>query len=436
MRNTLTTIFRALRYRNFRLFFAGQSVSLIGTWMQQVAMSWLVYRLTGSAFMLGVVGFAAQIPTFLFSPFTGVLADRYNRHRILILTQTLSMIQAFILAALSLTGVISVWHVIVLGLALGCVNAIDIPARQSFIIDMVERKEMLGNAIALNSLMFNSARLIGPSVAGILIAIVGEGVCFLINGVSFLGVIAGLLAMNMKGHKARPKSSHVLHGLMEGVKYTFGFAPIRHILALLSVISIMGMSYVVLMPVFAKNVLGGGPSTLGFLMASGGAGAIAATVFLASRRRMLRLGHIIPVSSSIFAVGLILFSFSRVFWLSATLLAVTGFGFMVHMAASNTVIQTIVEDDKRGRVMSFYAMAFLGVAPFGSLLAGTLASRIGATNTLIIGSATCMFAAVVFSTKLPALRKAIHPIYRKMGIIPEVASGIGTVTGMAVPPED
>ena len=434
--STVKTVFRTLRYRNFRLFFAGQGISLVGTWMQAIAMGWLIYRLTNSPLLLGVVGFASQIPSFVLTPFAGVIADRMNRHRILIFTQTLSMIQAFILAALTLTGKVAAWHVIVLGAFLGCVNSLDIPARQSFIVEMVEKKENLGNAIALNSLMFNAARLIGPSIAGLLIGFVGEGVCFLINGLSFIAVIASLLAMNVKERKIKSDDSNVLENLREGFSYAFGFVPIRLILFLLGVISLMGMSYTVLMPVFARDILKGGPWTLGFLMAASGVGALGATVYLASRKSIVGLGRLIPIAASTFAVGLIVFSMSHTIWLSMLLLAIVGFGFMTHMAVSNTIVQTIVEDDKRGRVMSFYTMAFMGTAPFGSLLAGVLATRIGASNTLIIGGISCILASVFFATKLPLLTKLIHPIYRKIGIIPEVAAGIGTATRLTTPPED
>ncbi len=414
----LKTIFHTLRYRNFRIFFVGQTISLTGTWMQSIAMSWLVYRLTNSPFLLGIVGFTSQIPTFILSPFAGVMADRWNRRRILILTQTLSMAQAFILAILTLTGTIKVWHIISLGIILGSINSLDIPARQSFIVEMVERKENLGNAIALNSLMFNAARLVGPSIAGILIAVIGEGVCFLINGVSFLAVIISLLAMRIDSpKKSETKNSHVLEGLKEGFAYAFGFVPIRFILSLLSIVSIMGMSYVVLMPVFARDVLKGGPGTLGLLMASAGVGALTATVYLASRKTILGLGKMIPISSSIFALGLIAFSLSHFMWVSSFLLMLIGFGVMVHMAASNTILQTIVDDDKRGRIMSLYTMAFMGTAPLGSLLAGSLATSIGVTNTLIIGGALCLVASALFATKLPVLRKIIHPIYKRIGII-------------------
>lgn len=418
------TIFRALAFRNFRLFFIGQSISLVGTWMQQIAMSWLVYRLTGSALILGIVGFASQIPAFLLSPLAGVLADRWNRHRILLVTQILSMLQAFILAFLIFKGLIAVWHIVLLGIFLGCVNSLDIPARQSFIIEMVEKKEILGNAIAINSLMFNVARLLGPSIAGMLIAVLGEGVCFLMNGVSFLAVIVCLLLMNVKIRQHKYKPRHVMRELMEGVSYTFGFAPIRYILMLLSAISLMGMSYVVLMPVFASKVLGGGAQTLGFLMASVGVGALIGTIFLASQKKMLKLGSIIPVTSTIFSAGLILFSFSRVLWLALLMLALTGFGFMVNTASCNTVLQTIVEDDKRGRVMSFYTMAFMGMVPFGSLVAGILASWVGVTNTLTIGGVSCALVSFIFSSKIKKLEELTRPVYEKIEQDLNLATGV------------
>lgn len=396
MNKAIRATFRALQYRNFRLFFAGQSISLIGTWMQSIAMSWLVYRLTGSALLLGVVAFAAQIPTFILSPFFGVVADRYNRHRIIILTQTLSMLQAFTLAVLTLTGNIAVWHILALGVFLGCINSLDIPARQSFLIEMVEKKEVLGNAIALNSAMFNAARLIGPTVAGILVAVVGEGICFLINAISFIAVIAGLLLMKLNSKKPAPKGLNVFGELKEGVRYAFGSLQIKSILSLLAVISMMGMSYVVLMPIFAKEVHHGGAHTLGFLMATVGVGALIATLYLASRKDPLKLEKIIPSSAVIFATGLIFFALSRVFWFSLLMLVVTGFGFMVTTASCNTVIQTVVEDDKRGRIMSLYTMAFMGTAPIGSLLAGALASALNASNAIILGGLFCLLATFIF----------------------------------------
>ena len=401
-------VFHTLKYRNFRIFFFGQGISLIGTWMQHIAMSWLVYKMTNSVFMLGVVGFASQIPTFILSPFTGVLADRHNRHKILLLTQTLAMLQAFILAFLTLTGNIAVWHIIVMGVFLGCVNSLDIPARHSFILQMIEEKENLGNAIALNSMMFNLARLIGPSIAGVLIAIAGEGMCFLINAISYLAVIASLLAMDkeIKIRKDKKVSYDIFKDSKEGFDYAFGLLPIRAILLLLGIIGLMGMSYAVLMPVFAKDILGGGPYTLGYLMAAIGLGALTGTAYLASRKKSLTPGNLLPASAGIFGLSIIAFSFSHNIWASLPLLFVSGFGIMVQMASSNTILQTIVDDDKRGRVMSFYTMAFMGMAPLGSLLAGGMATRLGVSNTLIISGACCIIASVVFVFKAPFLKKA------------------------------
>ena len=401
-------VFRALRYRNFKVFFIGQGISLIGTWMQYVAMSWLVYRMTNSALMLGVVGFASQIPAFILSPFTGVLADRHNRHKILLFTQALAMLQAFILAFLTLTENIAVWHIVVMGIFLGCVNSLDIPARHSFILEMVEEKENLGNAIALNSMMFNMARLIGPSIAGVLIAIAGEGVCFLINAISYIAVIASLLAMKMPARDNEKKEADysMFEDLREGFNYAFGFVPIKAILFLLGIISLMGMSYAVLMPVFAKDILHGGPHTLGFLMGAVGIGSLAGTIYLASKKNIITLGRMLPAAAGIFGLSIIIFSFSHNLVFSLTLLFFSGFGIMVQMASSNTILQTIVDDDKRGRVMSFYTMAFMGMAPLGSLLAGGMATRLGVSNTLIISGACCIIASVVFVFKAPFLKKA------------------------------
>jgi len=413
----LQLIFRALHHRNYRLFFGGQGVSLIGTWMQQIAMSWLVYRMTQSAFLLGVIGFLGQIPAFLLSPFAGVLIDRWNRHRILVGTQSLAMIQAFILAFLTLTGTIAIWHIIILALSLGFVNAFDMPTRQAFVVEMVETGEDLGNAIALNSFLFNGARLLGPSIGGILISLLGEGVCFLLNGISFIAVIAALLAMKMTKREIRSKSSHVLQGIKEGFTYAFGFPPIRSLLLLLGLVSLAAMPYTVLMPVFAKNILHGGPHTLGFLLGASGVGALVGAVYLASRKSVLGLGRLIVIALNIFGIGLIAFSVSRVLSLSLLLLAFTGFGMMVQMASTNTVLQTIVEEDKRGRVMSLYTMAFMGMVPFGSLLAGTLASKIGAPGTIMISGLACILGSILFARKLPALREMVRPIYIEKEIL-------------------
>jgi MFS family permease len=428
----LKSIIRALAHRNFRLFFGGQSVSLIGTWMQRVALSWLVYRLTHSAFLLGLVGFSSQIPVFLLAPFAGVLADRWNRRRILILTQTLAMVQAFVLSFLVLTGMVQIWQIIALSLFLGMINSFDMPTRQSFVVEMIGGKKDLGNAIALNSSMVNGARLLGPMMAGILIAAVGEGTCFLINAFSYLAVIVSLLSMKIERKEAKRKASNVWHGLREGFRYASGFEPIWAILRMLALISLMGMPYVVLMPIFAKDILQGGPDAFGFLMGSTGVGALGGALFLASRKSVLGLGRMIPIAASIFGCGLIAFSFSNVLWISMLLMLAAGFGQMVQMASSNTLLQTIVEDDKRGRVMSFYAMSLMGLTPIGSLFAGFLASKIGAPWTVCVGGTTCALGAFFFARRLPALRAKVHPIYVQMGIIPEIASGIRSATEPSV----
>jgi MFS family permease len=415
----LGLIFRALSHRNYRLFFAGQGISLIGTWVQLIAMSWLVYRLSNSAFLLGMTGFLGMIPTFVLAPFAGVLTDRWDRRRILLITQTLSMVQALVLATLDLTGAIRVWHLFILIPCLGIVNAFDAPARQTFVVELVEKREDLGNAIALNSFLFNGARLVGPSIGGILISILGEGMCFLLNGLSFFSVIVALLAMRIISENRASQGKQMWQVLKEGFNYTFGFAPIRFILFLLGLASLMGMPYTVLMPVFAKDILHGGPQTLGFLMAASGVGAVIAALYLASRKSVLGLGRIIAVASGVFGIGLIGFSLSHVLWLSLLLLVFVGFGMMVHIASSNTVLQTMVDDDKRGRVMSFFMMSMMGMTPFGSLLSGFLASKIGASSTLIIGGASCILGSFLFSKKLPLIREMIRPIYLKKGIIRE-----------------
>jgi MFS family permease len=431
--SSLRQSLRALEHRNFRLFFGGQSISLIGTWMQRIALGWLVYRLTNSAFLLGAVGFCGQIPGFLLAPFAGVLADRWNRKKILLVTQTLSMIQALLLSSLVLTGTIEIWEIIVLSLFLGTINSFDIPTRQSFMVEMVEEKRDLSNAIALNSSIVNSARLLGPSIAGLLIGAVGEGPCFLLNGISYLAVIAALLKMRVKPNHSRPQHSRVWAGLKEGVAYVFGFSPIRAVLMLLGLVSLMGMPYTVLMPVFARDSLHGGPYVLGFLMGASGVGALGGAVYLASRKSVLGLGRMLPVASSLFGIGLAVFSHSRILVLSLALMLAVGFGMIVEMAASNTVLQTIVDDDKRGRVMSFYAMAFMGMVPFGSLLSGFVASKIGAPNALLIGGLACVAGAVTFALNLRALREQVRPIYVRMGIVPEVMTGIQSASELTRP---
>jgi len=410
---------RALRHRNYRLFFSGQSISLIGTWMTRIATSWLVYRLTRSALLLGLVGFAGQIPSFLLAPFAGVLIDRWNRHRLLIVTQILAMLQSAALAILALTGGINIWHVLALSLFQGLINSFDMPARQAFVVQMVEDRADLSNAIALNSSMVNAARLLGPSIGGVLIAAVGEGWCFFWDAVSYLAVIASLVLMRLPPRPQRPATkSKVLPELREGLVYVAASPPIRSILLLLALVSLVGMPYTVLMPVFASTVLHGGPHTLGFLMAATGVGALLGAVFLARRRSVLGLGKVIPTTAALFGASLAAFSLSRFLGLSLALLLVTGIGFMVTMSASNTVLQTLVEDDKRGRVMSLYTMAIMGMTPFGSLLAGGLASRIGAPRTLLFGGLGCIVAALWFVLLLPKLRERVRPIYVEMGILP------------------
>ena len=395
--------FRALAHRNFQLFFSGQLISLIGTWMQSVAQSWLVYRLTGSSVLLGLVGFSSQIPVFLLAPIGGIVADRKNRHHILIITQSLAMLLAFALAAFTLTGVIEVWHIFVFAAMLGLINAFDIPARQAFIVDMVG-KENLINAIALNSSMFNGARIIGPAVAGVLVAAIGEAWCFFANGASYIAVIAGLLMMKVAPRLRANRAASPLADIVEGFKFAGQTGPVRALLLLLGLVSLAGMPYAVLMPIIADRILRGGASGLGILMGASGVGALVGALSLAGRKGVAGLGRWVAFSSAGFGVSLILFSLSRTFWLSAVLLVPVGLFMMVQMASSNTLIQTMVPDHLRGRVMAVYSMMFMGMAPLGSLLAGVLAGRLGAPATVAAGGAVCVVGASIFALRLPALR--------------------------------
>ncbi|MBN1424524.1 MFS transporter [Candidatus Fermentibacteria bacterium] len=422
LRQLLWTV-RALHHRNFRLFYMGQSISLIGTWMQRIALGWLVYRLTDSVFLLGLVGFVGQIPGFLLAPLAGVLADRWDRHRMLLVTQAIAMAQALVLAILVLTNAVTIWHILALSLVLGIINSFDIPTRQSFTVEMLEDKRDLANAIALNSSMVNGARLLGPSVAGVLIAAVGEGVCFLLNGLSYLAVLASLLLMQLGQRKLPPRRSGVWHELGEGFRYAFRFPPIRDLLLMVAMISLMGMPYAVLMPAFVRDVLSAGPGALGFLMGAVGAGALMGALYLASRRDVLGLDRLIPLAAAALGCGLMAFSFSPVLWLSLPLMLVVGIGQMLQMASSNTLLQTMVDDDKRGRIMSFYVMAFMGMAPVGSLIAGSVASKIGAPWTVFLAGAGCTVAAAVFAKRLPALRDLVRPVYVAKEILPETAQG-------------
>ncbi|MFH0921094.1 MAG: MFS transporter [Fibrobacterota bacterium] len=400
----LRHMLRTFRYRNYRLFFAGQGTSLIGTWMQRVATGWLAYRLTNSMFILGLVGFLTQFPTLLLAPLGGLLADRVNKRRLLILLQSLSMAQAMVLALLVVFGHVQVWHILVLTACLGAINAFDVPVRQSFIVEMVEKREDLGNAIALNSAMFNSARLIGPSVAGLLIATLGEGACFLLNGLSYSVIIIALLRMRLP-ERPREKARHqtALQGMKEGFAYAWGSPVIRYLLLFLALVSLLGLPYAVLAPVYARDILHGGPRTLGFIMSAVGVGALGGALFLASRKNVSGLRRIIPLAAAVFGLGLAAFAYCRILPLSLFFIMAAGFGMTVHMASTNTLLQTLTADDKRGRVMSLYSMAFMGTAPFGSLLAGWAAARVGAPLTLLTGGVVCLAGAVVFGR---ALRRA------------------------------
>jgi len=407
----------AFRSRNYRLFFIGQGISLIGSWMTQLATIWLVYHLTNSPLMLGIVGFTSQIPSFFLAPFGGVFVDRFSRHRTLIGTQILAMIQSLTLAVLALTGVIQVWHIIALSLVQGFINAVDAPARQAFVPELIEKRDDLANAIAINSTMFNGARLIGPAIGGLLIAQVGAPYCFLIDGVSYIAVIAALLAMNIKANKYQFSGANPLKQIKEGFYYAFGFPPIRAILILSTLVSFMGMQYTIIVPIFAEKILQGGAETLGFLMAASGVGALFGGIYLATRQTVLGLGKLIAFGPTILGCGLIAFSLSRFLPLSLFSLLFVGLGTILQIAAGNTVLQTIVDDDKRGRVMSLYTMSFLGTIPFGNLLAGFLANHIGATNTLIIDGIACILGSIFFLRELPALRRSIRPIYEQKGIL-------------------
>ena len=400
---SLPATLRALRYRNFQLFFSGQFISLIGTWMQNIAQAWLVYRITGSSVLLGAVGFASQIPVFLFSPVGGIVADRYPRQRVVIATQTASMLLAFALAALTLLNVVRIWHVFVLSALLGVVNAFDIPARQSFIVEMVGKVDLM-NAIALNSSMFNASRVLGPAIAGILVAGIGEGWCFFANAVSYIAVIVGLMLMRVDAHTPVPHTGSTFAHVVEGFRFVVESPAVHALLILLGVVSLTGMPYTVLMPIFADRILHGGAAGLGWLMGASGVGALLGALLLASREDLKGLSRWVAISASGFGASLILFAFSRNLLLSELLLIPIGFAMMIEMGSSNTLIQSMVPDRLRGRVMSVYSMMFMGMAPLGSLLAGTAANRFGAPLTVAGGGVICAAAAGVFWFWLPQIR--------------------------------
>jgi len=428
-KSNLGLMLRALKHRNYRLFFFGQGVSLIGTWMQQAAVGWLVFRVTGSPFYLGLVSCCSQIPVLLASAIAGDCADRWPRRRIVIITQVLAMIQAFLLTAMVALDGITMMRIILLSLFMGVINAFDMPTRQAFVSEMVDNEEDLPNAIALNSMIFNLARQIGPLLAGFLIGLVSEAACFFLNGVSFLAVIYSLAAMRLTRSSGPKHNGTMVAGIKDGLAYAFGFVPIRSILTYTAMTSLVAMPYV-LMPVFAKSILHGDSRTLGFLMGSVGLGAFIGAIYLARRKSVQGLEKVVVVAAGVFAAGTIGFSFSRNLWLSLCLVALPGFGIMVQMASINTILQTIVDDDKRGRVMSLHVTAFIGIAPLGSLLAGITAEHLGAPHTLLLSGLLSIAVIAFFARKLPHIRRLIHPIYVRKGIIPEVAAGLQTAAGV------
>jgi MFS family permease len=411
---------RALRHRNFRLFFGGQTISLVGTWMTRIATAWLVYRLTKSSLLLGTVSFAGQIPTFFLAPLAGVLVDRFDRRRVLIWTQTLAMVQSLLLAWLTLAHLINITEVLILSVFQGLINAFDMPGRQSFMVQMVEDRNDLSNAIAINSSMVNVARLVGPSLAGMIIAVSSEGWCFFIDGVSYIAVIISLFMMRVPALAARRATTSMFEQMREGWSYVSTFKPIRDILTLFALVSLMGMPFMVLMPVFAASVLHGGAHTLGFLMGAAGAGALVSALSLVLRRSVRGLTKMIPIAAIVFGAGLFAFGLSHWVWLSLILMLFVGFGMLQGMTASNTIVQTLSPEDKRGRVMSYYTAAFMGMAPFGSLLAGSLAHWIGAPRTVMFTGSCCIAGGLWFWTRLPAIRREMRPIYEKLGIIAPV----------------
>jgi MFS family permease len=423
-------LWRSLRHRDYKLYLSAQLVSVCGTWMQQVAQSWLIYRLTGSATLLGVVGFASQIPIFSLAAIGGVLTDRYSPQRIVLWTQTAALIQALMLATLTLTGWVQPIHIILLGIVLGIINALDMPARQSLVNQLVHVED-LSNAIALNSSIINAARIVGPAIAGILVAQFGEGVCFMINAISYLVVIGALMAMNVSRRipDSTPQVS-LTRSLAEGISYALAISPIRHLLLLMGLVGFMGMPYITLMPVFAAKIHRGGADALGLMMGAVGIGALVGSLFLARRSKILGLGRIIVAAALTFGTGLILFSFSSVFALSLLILGVVGCAWMLLVAGCNTALQSLSDDKMRGRIMSLFSMMLIGMAPFGSLIAGWSADHIGAPRVIMIGGLFCALAGVIFASQLPKLRKVAIPILVARGIIADPGTDGGTAIGI------
>ena len=416
--SSMSHAWRALRHRNFKLFFLGQSISVIGTWMTRLATSWLVYRLTRSALVLGVVSFAGQIISFVLGPFAGVWVERLDRRKLLLWTQAAAALQSLALAALTLARSISLWEIIALTALQGVINAFDMPGRQSFLVQMVEDRHDLSNAIAINSSMANGARLIGPALAGLVIGAFGEGWCFLIDGVSYLAVIASLLLMRITPLNISRSAISMFAQMREGWDYVRTFRPIRTILLLFALLSLMGYSYAVLLPVFASEVLHGGAYTLGWLTAASGIGALVSGLSLAVRKSVVGLTRMLQIAAALLGGALIFFGLSHALWLSLALMVFVGFGLMQGASVSNTIVQSLVTEDKRARVMGYYTMAFFGAAPFGSLLAGALAHHIGAPHTVIVTGSFCIAGSLWFAFEVPKISVGMRPIYKKMGLIP------------------
>ncbi len=421
----LAIAFRAFRYRNYRLFFFGQGISLIGTWMQSVATSWLVYRITGSPLALGIVAFAGQVPVFLLSPVAGVLNDRWNGQRLLVTVQFLAMSQSLILASITFTGYAAFWNIVALTAILGLINSFEMPTRQALVIDLIDDKNDLGNAIALNSALFNGTRLVGPALAGVLVALVGEKFCFLINAVSYFAAIWAFSSMKITPRERDRRELDLLGEMKEGVLYALRFTPIRDILLLIALISLVGMSFPVVLPVFAVKILGGGSGAYGALVAFSGLGATAGTIFLALRKNVHGLDSVITAGMFIFGLSLVAFSFSKSFYLSLGLIAVVGFGMIINIASCNTIIQTVVDEDKRGRILSLYIMSFMGTAPLGSLLAGSLSKWFGAPAAALTGGIIAVAGGLFFASRLGSIRRLVGPVYREKGYTEDLSRGVG-----------
>ena len=419
-------IFASLKNRNFRLYFGGQCVSLVGTWMQQIAMSWLVFRLTGSVFLLATVTFMAQIPVLVVTPYMSVFVDRFNRRALLVVTQSLSMVQALLMALLTLTGWIEVWHIMVLSLLIGLINALDNPTRQSFYPSLVPA-EKLGNAIALNSAVINGSRLIGPAVGGVLIGLLGEGICFLLNGVSYIAVIIALLMMRIKPNRETVVKQRVWEDMRDGFLYVAHDIPIRSLLLLMSAISFFGLPLMTFIPAYVKTILGGESEMLGLLLSCVGVGSFIAALYLAARKSVLGLGKVVMLSGALLGIGLVVMSFVTVPWVAAVLCVPVGFTIIAAVASINTLLQTLSREDKRGRVMGYMAMAFTGMAPVGSMVLGAIEKFAGLQNIILLSGGCCFIASLIFEHYRPIVRKYARPVYVEKGIIKEIAEGIGSV---------